>query len=249
MLNPAHHRDSTTTTGHNPQHGESDKHAHHGRNHSLGRDSILGPLPPLPSSPLHSQLPVQHPAQHQSQHQSQHQQRFQQLPHPDPQQRQQIPDTSPPAYSSHSLHLPDISSPNDAPLSRPRLSHDHEQTLPSLSSVTAAHDLRGDAMLNHQSQPLPPWPGSLPPSAPAYFAPIPPALQRMASPSIMDLDMASPTAISSILSPTSPSQHSEGRSRSVNLDDPDVRLAAEALGDLRAGTSQKSRQLLCHGHT
>jgi hypothetical protein len=39
------------------------------------------------------------------------------------------------------------------------------------------------------------------------------------------------------LSAVSPDGRLDGRAGSVNIDDPDVRLAAEALGDLRAGKS------------
>ena len=49
----------------------------------------------------------------------------------------------------------------------------------------------------------------------------------------MDLD----TGSNSVAGTASPDRYLDGRAPSVNLDDPDVRLAAEALGDLRAGTS------------
>jgi hypothetical protein len=53
----------------------------------------------------------------------------------------------------------------------------------------------------------------------------------------MDLDIKAATnAVARTASP-SPDHHHNGRSSSVSLDDPDVRLAAEALGDLRAGMS------------
>jgi hypothetical protein len=47
----------------------------------------------------------------------------------------------------------------------------------------------------------------------------------------MDFDIGS----NSVNSAASPDRYGDGRAPSVNLDDPDVRLAAEALGDLRAG--------------
>lgn len=53
------------------------------------------------------------------------------------------------------------------------------------------------------------------------------------SPDVMDLD----TMRSGPLSAVSPDGRLDGRAGSVNIDDPDVRLAAEALGDLRAGKS------------
>ncbi len=49
----------------------------------------------------------------------------------------------------------------------------------------------------------------------------------------MDTDASS----SGTVGAASPDGLYNGRGGSVSLDDPDVRLAAEALGDLRAGTS------------
>ncbi|KAF9877209.1 hypothetical protein CkaCkLH20_05475 [Colletotrichum karsti] len=46
----------------------------------------------------------------------------------------------------------------------------------------------------------------------------------------MDLDISNNSAMSA----ASPDRYYEGRAASVSLDDPDVRMAAEALGDLRA---------------
>jgi hypothetical protein len=51
----------------------------------------------------------------------------------------------------------------------------------------------------------------------------------------MDMDASSSSAMS--VSAASPDCLYDGRASSVSLDDPDVRLAAEALGDLRAGMS------------
>ena len=47
----------------------------------------------------------------------------------------------------------------------------------------------------------------------------------------MDVDASS----TGTLSAASPDRNYDARSNSVSLDDPDVRIAAEALGDLRAG--------------
>ncbi|OTB09896.1 hypothetical protein K445DRAFT_29126, partial [Daldinia sp. EC12] len=105
--------------------------------------------------------------------------------------------------------------------------------LPSLSSLTAS------------SAPLytPPQP-----SEPAYSPPAPPPLthwpslnpltayytpshvQNADSPMRMDVDASSSSGVSA----PSPDRFQEGRASSVSLDDPDVRMAAEALGDLRA---------------
>ncbi|TQN71100.1 Clock-controlled protein 8 [Colletotrichum shisoi] len=54
--------------------------------------------------------------------------------------------------------------------------------------------------------------------------------QSAGSPARMDLDVSSNAAMSA----ASPDRFYEGRAASVSLDDPDVRMAAEALGDLRA---------------
>lgn len=53
---------------------------------------------------------------------------------------------------------------------------------------------------------------------------------------VMDID----TRSNSVVSMASTEGPLEGRSGSVTLDDPDVRLAAEALGDLRAGMHTQS---------
>lgn len=82
---------------------------------------------------------------------------------------------------------------------------------------------------NHASPPPPPhWPslnGSL-----AYRQPHNPTAHRADSPATMDLDGSNSVTSGA----PSPDRHSSNNS--LNVDDPDVRLAAEALGDLRAGT-------------
>jgi len=60
------------------------------------------------------------------------------------------------------------------------------------------------------------------------------------TPQRMDIDVASS---GSTMSTASPDRFPEGRASSINLDDPDVLLAAEALGDLRAGMSSPPSQL------
>ncbi|KAL6849089.1 transcriptional regulator opi1 [Amphichorda felina] len=75
------------------------------------------------------------------------------------------------------------------------------------------------------------WPASNPlMQHPGFVAPSRPAQYKADSPLTMDLDTASNSAASA----ASPDSRSHGRAGSVNLDDPDVWLAAEALGDLRA---------------
>ncbi|KAL0943199.1 uncharacterized protein CTRU02_201085 [Colletotrichum truncatum] len=74
--------------------------------------------------------------------------------------------------------------------------------------------------------PLTHWP-SLNPFT-TYYTPS--HAQPADSPARMDLDVISNSAMSA----ASPDRFYEGRAASVSLDDPDVRMAAEALGDLRA---------------
>ncbi|KAJ4321272.1 transcriptional regulator opi1 [Fusarium piperis] len=126
---------------------------------------------------------------------------------------------SPPAYSNsaHAIKLPDVPNTELPPLSH--LEADNDIKLPSLSSLTSEMAL--DPPKNH-------WP-SLNPIHP-YHALAPLGPQTMDSPTRMDLDASS----NSVVSAPSPDRFLDARSSSVSLDDPDVRLAAEALGDLRA---------------
>lgn len=142
-----------------------------------------------------------------------------------------------PPYQSHdpaSLHFPDAPT-TDLPPIQPAsaLGHDNGNTLPSLSSVTGSQSFQPPSQLADPpstSQP-PPAPGSWPVQARRD------SLQTRSaeSPARMDLE----TSSNSVASAASP-DYFDGRASSVNLDDPDVRLAAEALGDLRAGMSDPS---------
>lgn len=112
----------------------------------------------------------------------------------------------------------------------PLASHDRDRVLPSLSSVTA------DAMLDQHFAPPPPPP--LPPGPPSHWPslkgpmayrqpPPPPSPRHPDSPAAMDLDASSVASAASGPDAAPPN--------GLSIDDPDVRLAAEALGDLRAG--------------
>lgn len=129
--------------------------------------------------------------------------------------------------------------------------------LPPIQSLTAQHDqikggslnsktLPSFSMLTASSAPLfsspqPPAPAYSPPapeSAPhwpslnpltAYYTPS--HVQNGEPAMRMDLDASSNSGASA----ASPDRFLDGRASSVSLDDPDVRMAAEALGDLRAG--------------
>ncbi|KAI5461719.1 transcription factor Opi1-domain-containing protein [Mariannaea sp. PMI_226] len=134
---------------------------------------------------------------------------------------------SPPAYSASNpvagstINFPAVPT-HDLPPPLPSLSplshRDQDVKLPSISSLTS--DLGPGLPGNH-------WPhmNSLPPYQPP---PLPP--QAANSPVKMDID----TSSNSVVSAASPDRLTDARASSVSLDDPDVRLAAEALGDLRA---------------
>ncbi|KAK5993901.1 Transcription factor ccg-8 [Cladobotryum mycophilum] len=99
--------------------------------------------------------------------------------------------------------------------------------LPSLSSITSDIAMRGDMSFDHPpTLPPPHWSSSQNTyRGPPMYPPDSPAT------TVMDMDGAA-----SVMSAPSPDRHHEGTPTpsSLTLDDPDVRLAAEALGDLRA---------------
>ncbi|KAI1848751.1 hypothetical protein JX265_005623 [Neoarthrinium moseri] len=120
-------------------------------------------------------------------------------------------------------------------------------TLPSLSSLTVSSpkSMYTSPSPQPQSRPtIPPAPTYAPPPPPparlepvrwptlnplsAYYTPS--HAEGLEAPLRMDEDSPNSSAASA----ASPEQADPGRSSSVSLDDPDVRLAAEALGDLRA---------------
>lgn len=155
---------------------------------------------------------------------------------------------SPPAYSLKpnailssdstlaGLKLPDVPTTElPPPLAQPP-HNEHDIKLPSLSSITGGHCPRGDIAMG---VPTSHWPPLNP--LPAYHAPGPQHFQAIDSPARMDLD----TSSNSVASAASPDRFLDGRASSVSLDDPDVRLAAEALGDLRAGRFPTRRGSFC----
>ncbi|CVL13227.1 hypothetical protein LB506_002989 [Fusarium annulatum] len=137
---------------------------------------------------------------------------------PPPARPQSLMAFSPPAYSNiaspNATKFPDV--PTDIPTSLPPLARfeaDSETKLPPLSSLTSEMAL----------EPTKTW-------LPLHPMPYPPVLAHsIDSPTRMDLDGSS----NSVVSAASPDVL-DARAGSVSLDDPDVRLAAEALGDLRA---------------
>ncbi|KAF5231424.1 hypothetical protein FAUST_9287 [Fusarium austroamericanum] len=130
---------------------------------------------------------------------------------------------SPPAYSNLALpsprDFPDVPATDPSTFLPPlaRVGADNDVKLPSISS------LRSEMAL----EPPRTW-GPLPPIPPNHAMPM--GLPSIDSPTRMDLDASS----NSVISAASPDRLLDARAGSVSLDDPDVRLAAEALGDLRA---------------
>lgn len=126
------------------------------------------------------------------------------------QQEHQLHRPPPPAYTQHepeSLHLPSV--PTHAPSGNA-----HVQSLPGIRSLdlTPRHTPRNSIELSPRSQYDGQW-GQLP------------SLSR----ALRDGDMGSPMDTASVLS-----AQDEGHRRetSVSIEDPDVRLAAEALSGL-----------------
>ncbi|TRX91846.1 hypothetical protein FHL15_007165 [Xylaria flabelliformis] len=119
-------------------------------------------------------------------------------------------------------------------------------TLPSLSSITASASPSSSSSSSPSAQQF--APSSQRPPEPVYSPPAPPPLTHWPSlnpltayynPShVQDpeppLRMETDTSSSGTMSAASPDRFHNGRASSVSLDDPDVRMAAEALGDLRA---------------
>lgn len=116
-----------------------------------------------------------------------------------------------PFSDSPSTELPPIQSHTDK-----FASASNNTTLPSLSSVTGGAPPPLPPLHQRQPEPIKHWPSLNPLTA--FYAP------SHVEPPKIALSMAA-----------SPDRSYEQRAGSVNLDDPDVRAAAEALGELRAG--------------
>ena len=130
---------------------------------------------------------------------------------------------SPPTSFSSSQHDNAVFNHNLPPLASVTSS------LPSASVMAASTPMTIDQL----SQQLPPIKSLAACQQPPLPMPPPPAAHKPDnSPAATSMDLDASTY--SIKSAPSPAM--SGRSGSVNIDDPDVRLAAEALEDLRAGT-------------
>lgn len=157
-----------------------------------------------------------------------------------------MPSYPPPSYAfahphTHepaSLAFPDVPSTELAPLQLSAHNDSSVSSLPSLSTLTGTSSRRYTASsatsdTSYSDAPEPAarvqhWP-SLNPFT-AYYTPS--HAQGAESPARMDLDAITGNGA---VGTASPDRWQEGRASSVSLDDPDVRMAAEALGDLRAG--------------
>lgn len=166
-----------------------------------------------------------------------------------------LPMYPPPSYAQardNSLSFPDHSTTELAPIKSAANkdnfgshgisgdnSNNHNHTLPSLSSITASTSSPAQQFTSPSQRP--PEPVHPPPAPPplthwpslnpltAYYTPS--HVNDPEPPLRMDVD----TGIKSTSSTASPDRFPDGRASSVSLDDPDVRMAAEALGNLRAG--------------
>lgn len=144
-------------------------------------------------------------------------------------QHQALP-AHPPSYFEQS-HDPDtISLPSVPSAELPPIGHEaQDRTLPSLSCLAAEASYAPPAQVNHKYAPTA-WPSSNPyttyyQSNGSQVSPIHKAAIGVDSPGAMEIDTSTP-------------ERQGHRGDSVlSIDDPDVRLAAEALGDLRAGMS------------
>ncbi|ESZ98586.1 hypothetical protein SBOR_1036 [Sclerotinia borealis F-4128] len=133
-------------------------------------------------------------------------------------ERDHMLEECPPSYASHdpqTIHLPSIPTADLPPIH-------HERVLPPLPLVSTETKYRQEST----AEPPLIWPSSNPLTAyyqpgPSQLSPKIMARRSTDSPNGMDLDL---------------SDNRARRGGSVlSIDDPDVRLAAEALGDLRAG--------------
>jgi transcriptional repressor OPI1 len=130
----------------------------------------------------------------------------------------------PPSYAHAQSHDPNSLNLPSVPSADPPPPIHHERTLPPLPPGPAESRYRSEEHLAS-------WPSSNPLTA--YYQPGPSQLSPKAgpvpgmdSPNRMDVD--------------TPDGRGMRGGSVLSMDDPDVRLAAEALGDLRAGMLQKS---------
>lgn len=174
------------------------------------------------------------------------------------------PSYPPPSYTQHRDSSLPFSDPQKAELAPINPAGDrgdskgyhgaNTQTLPSLSTITASASFSSPSSSSSPSaQQL--VSSSQRPQEPSYKPPAPPPLTHWPSlnpltayytpshvqnpepPLRMDVDTRSSSAVST----ASPDRFHDGRASSVSLDDPDVRMAAEALGSLKAGESSHLR--------
>jgi hypothetical protein len=128
-----------------------------------------------------------------------------------------MPSERPPSYSQFHDQQPHDMSSDPTPSDSSAVQH--ERALPSLPTAPAEAKFASEPVAESQFA----WPSSNPLTA--YYQPGPsklsPKTKPSDSPKTMDVD-------------TPDSRHWRGSSV-LSMDDPDVRMAAQALGDLRAG--------------
>lgn len=132
--------------------------------------------------------------------------------------------------------LPSLSHLTAAPASSPLYSSPSPQSLtqPTRPAIPPAPAYAPPPVPPQQQQPSPQLPA---PPRPSHWPSCNPLTAYYAPSHVQGdeaLQMETDSTNNSVASAASPECYDSGRASSVSLDDPDVRLAAEALGDLRA---------------
>lgn len=182
------------------------------------------PYPPLAQTP--SPAPFTHPFTHKPLPIRQHHRPNNShpiilpLPRPRPKYSPRYSRAATPMHSPTHNPEPSFSPDNKLP---PLLLNDNDRMLPAISTITGNTGTRSPSggLGFHRPPPPSQLSGSMP------FRQMRPI--HSDSPASMDVDTTSAA------STPSPDRQKEDTPTSITLDDPDVRLAAEALGDLRAG--------------
>jgi len=143
------------------------------------------------------------------------------------------PAPAPPAYSQSTTPNSSTAQQIEARAIPPiSLQNDNQRhVLPPLSQLAGVQSLPIRTETTGMTNYPPQW--STPSAPTAQEMPAPPApVYRSDLRSLADADNFGSNSVSSV---ASSEYRADARSASVNIDDPDVRIAAEALGDLRAG--------------
>lgn len=125
------------------------------------------------------------------------------------------------SHGPHTINLPPTLKTELAPIP-------NERTLPPLPSAPPDVFYRPVEPTDYRYQSPTPWPSSNPLAV--YYQPTP---SQSSPPSRLAMTIDSPNAAE--VDAATPDSHGGRDSSVLSIDDPDVRIAAEALGDLRAG--------------